>query len=119
MQLVNPILMLQKATEQKKAICALNAHTCESIQAIVWAAQRLGAPVMVAASQSTLQYMGVAEFAAIAKAVAKKADVPVALHLDHCTKFPMIVECIKEGFTSVMIVLTCPMRRTWPWPKRW
>ncbi|MGI6116244.1 class II fructose-bisphosphate aldolase [Luoshenia tenuis] len=103
MQLVNPILMLQKATEQKKAICALNAHTCESIQAIVWAAQRLGAPVMVAASQSTLQYMGVAEFAAIAKAVAKKADVPVALHLDHCTKFPMIVECIKEGFTSVMI----------------
>ena len=58
---------------------------------------------MVAASQSTLQYMGVAEFAAIAKAVAKKADVPVALHLDHCTQFPMIVECIKEGFTSVMI----------------
>ena len=38
-----------------------------------------------------------------AKAVAKKADVPVALHLDHCTKFPMIVECINEGFTSVMI----------------
>ena len=41
--------------------------------------------------------------AALGKTAARLAQVPVALHLDHCTRFETIVQAIQCGFTSVMI----------------
>jgi len=30
-------------------------------------------------------------------------DIPIALHLDHATSYQQVVECIRAGYTSVMI----------------
>src|SRR5690606_25828434 len=34
---------------------------------------------------------------------ADQYNIPVALHLDHCTDFETIVQCARAGYTSVMI----------------
>jgi fructose-bisphosphate aldolase class II len=46
--------------------------------------------------------MGLEYTVAMARAAAEKADIPVALHLDHGSSFAMVMQCIKAGFTSVM-----------------
>ena len=41
-------------------------------------------------------------FTAAVKQLADNVDVPVGLHLDHCSDFDYIITAIKEGFSSVM-----------------
>jgi fructose-bisphosphate aldolase class II len=40
---------------------------------------------------------------ALVNIAAKNTKVPVALHLDHGTSFDQVIQCIRYGFTSVMI----------------
>ncbi len=44
-----------------------------------------------------------ATYAAIVKAEAEKASVPVCMHLDHGSSYELAEECIGNGYTSVMI----------------
>src|SRR5690606_4392635 len=48
-------------------------------------------------------HLGADYIAAAAAVAANRSSVPIALHLDHCTDFPLIVQCIRAGYTSVMI----------------
>jgi fructose-bisphosphate aldolase class II len=41
-------------------------------------------------------------FAAMVRAEAEKVEVPIGLHLDHCTDFEFMMAAIKAGFPSVM-----------------
>ena len=42
-------------------------------------------------------------YAAIVAAEAKKASVPVCLHLDHGSSFELAMQAMHAGYTSVMI----------------
>ena len=95
--------LLRKAQEGDYAVGAFNCNNMEIVQAIVAAAEKENAPVIMQASQGAIKYAGLDYITAMAKLAAGKAKVPVALHLDHGTSFEQCIQCIRAGFSSVMI----------------
>lgn len=102
MPLVPAHELLQRAYRDGYAVGAFNANNLEAVQAIVEAAEAERAPVILQASEGALRYAGLHLLAALARAAADAASVPVALHLDHGTRFETVVRCLRAGFTSVM-----------------
>ena len=103
MALVTLTELMEKAEAGKYAVGAFNCNNMEIVQAIVEAAEEEESPVIVQASQGAIKYAGLAYITAMTKLAAARANVPVALHLDHGTSFEQVVQCIREGFSSVMI----------------
>jgi tagatose 1,6-diphosphate aldolase GatY/KbaY len=95
--------MLSDAQKGGYAVGAFNAENMEMVKAIIKAAEELQAPVMIQTTPSTVRYGTLDTYAAIVAAEAKKASVPVCLHLDHGNSFELAVQAIKAGYTSVMI----------------
>lgn len=95
--------ILQKAKLCHYAVPAFNVSDLEMIQAIAEAAVEEKSPVIISASESAIKYAGEDYLVAITKLAAKKAKVPIVLHLDHGQSFEIARSCIDAGFTSVMI----------------
>ncbi|MEG6522832.1 class II fructose-1,6-bisphosphate aldolase [Desulfotomaculum sp. 1211_IL3151] len=103
MPLVSVKELLAKAEEGKYAVGAFNVNNMEIVQAILAAAEAEKAPVIMQASQGAIKYAGIEYIYALANLAASKSTVPMALHLDHGTSFDQCMQCIRYGFTSVMI----------------
>jgi tagatose 1,6-diphosphate aldolase GatY/KbaY len=101
--LVSSIPMLQAARENGYCISAFNVHTLEMLQAVVEAAQEVESPLIIQSTVGTVVHLGAEYIAAAANVAANQSNIPIALHLDHCTNFDLIVKCIRAGYTSVMI----------------
>ena len=82
---------------------AFNVHNMEDVQAVVWAAEELSAPVILMVSESALKYAGAPYIARLVQTAAERVTIPVALQLDHGHSLEVVRECIDNGFTSVMI----------------
>lgn len=85
---------------------AFNFSNLEVAQAVVNAAKKLHAPVILQTSEGAIEYGGLHELTAIAKTLAADAGVPVVLHLDHGKSLKAAVACIEAGYTSIMIDLS-------------
>lgn len=83
MALVNSRGLLRDARANGYAVGAFNVENMEMMQAVIAAAEAEHAPVILQTTPSTLKYAEPAVFAAMARAMAGKASVPVAMHLDH------------------------------------
>lgn len=103
MPLVTSEQMLQDAQAGGYAVGAFNVENMEMVKAVIAAAEELRAPVMMQTTGSTIKYGSMDTYVAIVAAEAKKATVPVCLHLDHGSSFELAVQAIKAGYTSVMI----------------
>jgi len=103
MPLVTSGKMLLDAQEGGYAVGAFNVENMDMIKAVIAAAEEMKAPVMLQTTPSTVKYGTLETFSAIITAEAKKATIPVALHLDHGSSFDLAVKAIKEGYTSIMI----------------
>jgi len=101
--LVNLNSILHKARQGRYGVGAFNTSNLEITQAIIKAAESLNAPVIVATSEKAIQYAGIENLSQLVITMAKKASVPVALHLDHGKSFEIVKECIEHNYTSVMI----------------
>lgn len=95
--------MLIEAQKGGYAVGAFNIENMEMVKAVIAAAEELKAPVMLQTTPGTVKYGSLETYAAIVKAEAKKASVPVCLHLDHGASFDMAVKAIQVGYSSVMI----------------
>jgi len=95
--------MLRKAQAGGYAVGAFNAENMEMVQAIIAAAVAERAPVIIQTTPGTLKYAGAKCFAGLVSRLADKAEVPVALHLDHGNSYELAEECAGEGYTSLMI----------------
>ncbi|HLS53341.1 MAG TPA: class II fructose-1,6-bisphosphate aldolase [Tissierellaceae bacterium] len=95
--------MLWDAKKNGYAIPAFNIHNLETLQAVLEGAWEMRSPVMIATTPGTVNYAGVDFLVAMVKAGARMYDIPIALHLDHCTDIDFINECINAGYRSVMI----------------
>lgn len=95
--------MLKNAQAGNYAVGAFNAENMEMVKAIIAAAEELHAPVMIQTTPSTVKYGSLETFYGMVAADAKKASVPVCLHLDHGNSFELAVRAIQAGYTSVMI----------------
>ena len=101
--LVNSYEILKHAQDNKYGVGAFNVNNMEIAQAVINAAEALNAPVILQVTQGAIKYAGIEYISNIAQLAAKNASVPVALHLDHGTDFEIIMECLRNVFTSVMI----------------
>lgn len=103
MPLVTSEKMLAEAREGGYAVGAFNVENMEMVKAVIAAAEEVKAPVMLQTTPSTVKYGTLETYFAMVSAEAKKASVPVCLHLDHGSSFELAVQAIKAGYTSVMI----------------
>ncbi|MFA4884289.1 MAG: class II fructose-1,6-bisphosphate aldolase [Desulfotomaculaceae bacterium] len=103
MPLVGVSELLIKAEAGGYAVGAFNCNNMEIVQAITAAAEAENAPVIMQASQGAIKYAGIDYITLMARMAAEQASVPVALHLDHGTSFEQVIQCVRSGFTSVMI----------------
>ncbi|MBM7622878.1 class II fructose-1,6-bisphosphate aldolase [Sporohalobacter salinus] len=103
MSLVPMSDILEKANEEGYAVGGFNMNNLEALQAIIEAAEEENSPVILQASEGAIRYIDMEYAVAMAKAAGEKASVPVALHLDHGGSFEKVVQCIRNGFSSVMI----------------
>lgn len=103
MPLVTTREMLLDAQRRRYAVGAFNIENMEMAQAVVTAAEKLRAPVLLATTSSTARFAPPAVFFAIAKALADAAAVPVALHLDHGDSPETVEAALAAGYTSVMM----------------
>jgi fructose-bisphosphate aldolase class II len=94
---------LERAEAGGYAVGAFNCNNMEIVQAIIAAAEAENAPVIMQASQGAIKYAGIDYIVAMARLAAENTHVPVALHLDHGTSFEQVIQCIRAGFSSVMI----------------
>ncbi len=94
--------MLDEAKREKKAVGAFNGTTLESIQGIIRAAEELGCPVVLQHAQSHDTIISLDEIGPILLHYARRAKVPVAVHLDHGSSFERCIQAIRLGFMSVM-----------------
>ncbi len=103
MPLVTSEKMLSEAQKGSYAVGAFNVENMEMVKAVIAAAEELHAPVMLQTTPSTVKYGTLETYYAIVAAEAKKATVPVCLHLDHGSSFELAVQAVQVGYTSVMI----------------
>jgi fructose-bisphosphate aldolase class II len=95
--------LLPRARKKGYAVGAFNTSNLEITQAILGAAEKLNSPVIIATSEKAIRYAGIEDIASMIITMAKRTKIPVALHLDHGKSYEICRECIKHGFTSVMI----------------
>ncbi|MEU6949741.1 class II fructose-bisphosphate aldolase [Streptomyces sp. NPDC046316] len=92
-----------EARERGAGAGAFNVIQIEHAQAIVAGAEAAGRPVILQISENTARYHGSLEPIALATlAIARRASVPVALHLDHAESPDLVREAVALGFCSVM-----------------
>lgn len=103
MTLVTTKEMLKDAYRNHYAIGAFGAHNLEIIKAVIAGAEAIGSPVILQTTSSTYKYVEMPYMIAMAKVAAEHAKVPVALHLDHGENFDIVMECLRAGYTSIMI----------------
>lgn len=103
MALVTTKEMLLDAQKKGYAVGAFNVENMEMVMAVVSAAEELKSPVIMQTTPSTVKYADFDYFYANVKVAAEKANVPVAIHLDHGSSFELAMKAYRTGYTSIMI----------------
>ncbi|MBP1042298.1 class II fructose-bisphosphate aldolase [Vagococcus sp. BWB3-3] len=94
--------LLTDAKKQQRAVGAFNAPNLETIRAAIEAAEELQSPVILQHAEGHDSLIPLAEIGPIMLDYAKRATVPVAVHLDHGASFDACLQAIRLGFTSIM-----------------
>ncbi len=102
--LVNLKEILKIAEEKKIAVGCFNSPDLSCLRAVIGAAEETGCPVVLTHAQLH-EEKGLCTMEEVAPMMiwyAKKATVPVCVHLDHGTDIEYIRRGLELGFTSVM-----------------
>lgn len=94
--------ILADARKNHYGVGFFNAVNVEMARAVIEAAEKLRAPVMVGTAEVLLPAMSLERVAEYLIPMAAKASVPVCVHYDHGLSFERCMEALRLGFTSVM-----------------
>ncbi len=94
--------ILEIAEEKKIAVGAFNTPNLESLIAILAAAEELELPVIIQFAECHEHLTSVSIMGPIMVEHAKKASVPVCVHLDHGETLECVEKVLQMGFTGVM-----------------
>ncbi len=100
--LVNMNEVLIPAKKNHYAVGLFNAVNLELARGIINAAESTRSPVIMGTAEVLLPYGPLEEVSYYLIPMAKKASVPVVVHLDHGLSFDLCVKALDLGFTSVM-----------------
>lgn len=104
MPLVSMRQLLDHAAEHGYGLPAFNVNNLEQVQAIMAAADQVGAPVIMQASAGARKYAGEPFLRhLIEAAVESYPHIPVVMHQDHGQSPAVCMAAIRSGFTSVMM----------------
>src|SRR5688572_23821121 len=93
--------LLDHAAENDYGVAAFNVNNMEQIQAIMEAAQEIGAPVIVQASRGARKYSQDAYLRHLMLAAAELyPQIPVVMHQDHGNSVQTCLSAIENNFTS-------------------
>ena len=96
--------LLDDAAEYGYGVPAFNINNMEQGLAILQAADKVDAPVIIQASRGARAYAGDIMLQAMVKALAEMyPHIPVCMHQDHGNNEATCMTAIKYGFTSVMM----------------
>ena len=96
--------LLDHAAENGYGIPAFNVNNLEQVQAIMAAADEVGAPVIMQASAGARRYAGEAFLRhLISAAVEQYPHIPIVMHQDHGQSPAICMAAIRSGFSSVMM----------------
>lgn len=94
--------MLAEARRGKYAIGSFNTPTLETLRAVIDAAEELDSPVIINHAQAHQAIVDIRMIGELMVKYAKRAKVPVCVHIDHGFTKKYVLNAIKLGFTSVM-----------------
>lgn len=94
--------ILNLCEAKKCAVGSFNTPNLESIMAVIGAAEELNVPVIIQHAEVHEEIMPLATIGPIMLELAKRAKVPVAVHIDHGETVEYIYRALNMGFTSVM-----------------
>lgn len=100
--LVNMKDVLNNAKKNKYAVGLFNAVNLELARGIIAAAEQTGSPVIMGTAEVLFPYGPLEEVSYYLLPMAKKANVPVVIHLDHGLKKETCLKALELGFTSIM-----------------
>jgi len=97
--------LIKEAKEKKYALGAFNVENLETTLGVVRAAQKVKSPVIIQVSETSIDYAGLKAITSIVETIAREeaGDIPIALHLDHGKSFRSVAECVRVGFSSIMM----------------
>lgn len=95
--------LVEKAFRKGYAVPAFCAWNAEVMEAILVAAQKLRAPVILMSGPGEFPVLAADSMAAVAYIIKSRYDTPAALHLDHGDSMDMVDRCIRARYTSVML----------------
>ena len=100
--LVNFNDILATARREYSAVGSFNGYNYETFQGIISAGQEERQPVILAFGEKYLRNMPLHTAFVLADSLASQTEMPVCLHLDHCSDMTTVFQAIHEGFNSVM-----------------
>ena len=104
MSLITLRQLLDHAAERGYGVPAFNINNMEQGLAIMKAAQKCNAPVIMQASRGARAYAGDIMLSHLIKALSEMfPDIPLCMHQDHGNNEQTCLSAIKHGFTSVMM----------------
>ena len=95
--------LMKDAEEKGYAVGAFNATGIEALSAIIAAAEQTGHGVILNHADVHNFIVPIEDIAPLMIERAKKASVPVCVHLDHGQSIESCMKAIRLGFTSVML----------------
>ena len=103
MPLVNMKSMLEHAHRHAYAVGAFDLVSLDFLQGIMDAAERSRAPVILSLAESHFQYFDFELLMPAVEQAARRASVPVAIHLDHGAGLDSAVRAVNLGCNGVMV----------------
>lgn len=102
MPLCKTLEILQDCERRGYAVGAFNINGLDQPQHLIKQAEKLGSPIIMVEPGVMEPYVNFEDFALVTARAAKKANVPVGIHLSHGLDLEQVERACKAGFTSVM-----------------
>lgn len=103
MPLVDMKDMLQHAYAHGYAVGAFDLVSLDFLEGVLASAERARAPVILSLAESHFEYFDFELMMPAVETAAKRASVPVAIHLDHGASLNSAVHAISLGCNGVMV----------------
>ncbi len=94
--------IMEIAEEKNIAVGSFNASGLEAIEAELAAAEELNLPIIIQFAQCHEPWVPLKTIGPIMVDMAKKATVPVCVHLDHGETLEYLQQALEIGFTGIM-----------------
>ncbi|ADQ45058.1 ketose-bisphosphate aldolase [Caldicellulosiruptor kronotskyensis 2002] len=100
--LVNLNQVLSYTKVRKFGVGMFNGLSADFYEGLIDAAEQLRCPIIIGVADRFVDRLDFEMIAEVMIFLAKRASVPVCVHLDHAKSLKNIMRAIKAGFTSVM-----------------